>query len=253
MGAEVTESKLAAALAEFHKNLPDVGKGSVNPAFNSKYADLADIVKVVLPALGKQGLAWIATPRFTDIGFVLEYELRHTSGESVSGAWPLPDPTKTDQQKLGSAVTYAKRYTLCAVTGVAPDADDDGNASRTGSAASAPAKRAPAAAKRPSGQERVANASAALRAAPDREAFDTVWEQIRTSGLAGIADLVALHEELSAGFPPSAVDKWTPKTPAEGATPSASPSDAPSAGSELSQEEYEAQQAALFDTQGAEA
>src|SRR3546814_9829350 len=94
--------------------MPDVSKGSTNPHFGSKYADLADIVKVVLPALAAQGLAWITTPTMVDDSFVLRYELRHVSGESVEGQWPLPDPTKAKAQELGSAVTYAKRYTLSA-------------------------------------------------------------------------------------------------------------------------------------------
>ncbi len=67
---------LGAALAAFHAELPEVHKGSTNPAFKSKYADLADVVKVVLPALAKQGLAWITRPAMTEEGFVLAYELR---------------------------------------------------------------------------------------------------------------------------------------------------------------------------------
>ena len=121
---------LTAALAAFQADLPKVGKGSVNPAFKSKYADLADVVAVVLPALAKQGLTWVTRPTFTENGFVLAYELRHVSGESVTGEWPLPDPG-TPAQQMGSAVTYAKRYTLSAVTGIAPDDDDDGNAAQS--------------------------------------------------------------------------------------------------------------------------
>src|SRR3546814_5316296 len=74
-------SELARALAEFHKTMPDVSMGSTNPHFGSKYADLADIVKVVLPALAAQGLAWITTPTMVDDSFVLRYETseEHTS------------------------------------------------------------------------------------------------------------------------------------------------------------------------------
>lgn len=118
---------LAAALSAFQADLPNVRKGSRNEHFKSSYADLADVVGVVLPALARQGLAWITVPTITEAGFALQYSLRHVSGESIDGVWPLPDPSTSTSQVVGSAVTYAKRYALSAVTGVAPDEDDDGN------------------------------------------------------------------------------------------------------------------------------
>jgi hypothetical protein len=53
---------------------------------------------------------------------VLHYELRHVSDDSVSGDYPL---TGGSPQEIGSAITYARRYCLCSVTGVAPESDDD--------------------------------------------------------------------------------------------------------------------------------
>lgn len=120
---------LTAALSAFQADLPKVGKGSTNPAFKSKYADLADVVAVVLPALAKQGLAWVTAPDLTENGPVLRYQLRHTSGEVIEGLWPLPEGVKA--QELGSWITYGRRYTLSAVTGIAPDDDDDGNTANT--------------------------------------------------------------------------------------------------------------------------
>lgn len=152
-------ASLTAALAAFQAELPDVGKNSTNPHFKSKYADLADVVKVVLPALAKQGLAWVAAPTLTDHGFVLAYELRHTSGESIKGEWPLPDATG-NAQALGSAVTYAKRYTLSAVTGIAPDEDDDGNAAQSATRSRPAPKQKPA----PAGWEDAIDTATALDA-----------------------------------------------------------------------------------------
>ncbi|MCK2024605.1 ERF family protein [Microbacterium sp. kSW2-24] len=120
-------ASLAAALSAFQYELPRIQKGSRNDHFKSNYADLADVVGVVLPALARQGLAWITVPTLTSAGFVLEYSLKHVGGESIDGSWPLPDPSAATPQAVGSAVTYAKRYALSAVTGVAPDEDDDGN------------------------------------------------------------------------------------------------------------------------------
>lgn len=200
-------SEIAKALTAFHADLPNVSKGSTNPAFKSKYADLADIVHVVLPALAKNGLAWITRPTYVDGAFVLAYELRHISGESISGEWPLPDPTQANPQQLGSAVTYAKRYTLSAVTGIAPDTDDDGNA--------ASAKGTPRASRPAAAQDRIAKAETALRGAADRDSFDRVWDQVKLSGLAGIPQLLNVHSELNATFPASTVDSWAPADPPE--------------------------------------
>lgn len=125
MAAKSSHSSLAAALAAFQADLPKVHKGSTNTHFKSKYAALEDIVSVVLPKLAAQGLAWITRPTADDGALVLEYELRHESGESITGTYPLGSG---NHQQLGSAITYARRYTLSAVTGIAPDEDDDGNA-----------------------------------------------------------------------------------------------------------------------------
>ncbi|GJF06721.1 ERF family protein [Pseudonocardia sp. D17] len=130
-GAEVTHPSLVAALAGFHRELPRVGKDNTaqvksdKGSYTYRYADLSEISPVVLPLLGRHGLAWSTTPTIDDDGrFVLAYELAHTSGDRKAGMWPLPDPRSTPQV-LGSALTYARRYTLCAVTGIAPGQDDD--------------------------------------------------------------------------------------------------------------------------------
>lgn len=123
----MTEHKtLTAALAAFQADLPKVGKGSINPHFKSRYAALEDIVNIVLPKLAAYGLAWVTMPTKRDDGeFVLRYELRHDNGDVLSGDYPL---SGGNAQQRGSEITYARRYTLCAVVGIAPDDDDDGNA-----------------------------------------------------------------------------------------------------------------------------
>lgn len=118
---------LAAALSAFQASLPSVHKGATGqvPGKRSyKYADLADLSATVLPLLAAQGLSWMTMPTYDDSGrFVLQYELLHTSGESRTGAYPLPTGTAWE---IGSALTYGRRYCLAAVTGVAADEDDDG-------------------------------------------------------------------------------------------------------------------------------
>lgn len=122
--------ELAKALAAFQAECPRVGKGSTANAgtYSYQYADLAEINAVILPLLGKHGLSFSAKPTLVDGRFVLAYTLRHSSGESDEGMYPLPDPTKASPQQIGSNISYARRYAFCAVTGVAPGGDDDDGA-----------------------------------------------------------------------------------------------------------------------------
>jgi hypothetical protein len=126
---------LAAALAAVQANLPSISKGETaevktkqGGTYKYSYADLADVSKVILPLLGAVGLSWITRPTYNETGkFVLAYELLHTSDQSRAGEYPLP--TAGTPQEIGSAITYARRYALCSVTGVAPEQDDDDGAS----------------------------------------------------------------------------------------------------------------------------
>lgn len=126
----MTEAKsLAAALAAFQADMPTIAKANTADAGNYKYryADLSDVTEKVMPLLGKHGLSFTAKPTLTDDGrFVLRYRLQHVSGESDGGDYPL---SGGNAHAIGSAITYARRYTLCAITGVAPGGDDDDGAS----------------------------------------------------------------------------------------------------------------------------
>ena len=192
---------ITAALAAFQSDLPKVGKGSTNPAFKSKYADLADIVAVVLPKLAEHGLAWVTTPTFTVNGFVLAYELRHEGGESITGEWPLPDPSAASSQQMGSAVTYGKRYALSAVTGIAPDDDDDGN--KASEARSAPRRR-------PSAQETVDAAVKAVNECTDPVKLDDLEALAQQRGVNGVQAVKDALESKRAELGPSGVDHWAP-------------------------------------------
>ena len=121
---------LAGALVRLQGALPHVTKDATNPHFRSRYASLAALSDAIMPVLAECGLAWICRPTLNwadpaNLVFTLSYSLRHVSGESIDGQYPLP--SGGTPQQIGSAITYARRYALSAVTGLVADDDDDGN------------------------------------------------------------------------------------------------------------------------------
>jgi hypothetical protein len=124
----MTEHKnIYMALGAAQAGMGKVVKGSTNPAFKSKYADLADVVSVAMPALTEQGIAMYHTMLRDEYGAVMRTILVHgASGTEISCDVPLII-NKNDMQGMKSATTYAKRIGLESLTGIAPE-DDDGNA-----------------------------------------------------------------------------------------------------------------------------
>jgi hypothetical protein len=162
----------AKALAAFQAEIPHVAKSqtaTVPTKAGGKYtydfADLSDITAVALP---KHGLSWSARPTLTEAGFVLRYRLMHAEGYTEDGDYPLPDPMKHSPQELGSAITYARRYSLVSVTGIAPGGeDDDGQKAEKARSAqsSRPATSAPSRAPRTNLPDGIVAARARVRAA----------------------------------------------------------------------------------------
>ena len=117
-------SKLAAALAAAQGMMENAVMNRVNPHFKSKYADLAAIFDAARKPLSANGLAIVQT-----IGDgVLHTRLLHTSGQWIASEHPLPMSGRP--QEIGSALTYARRYSLSALIGIAADEDDDANAAQ---------------------------------------------------------------------------------------------------------------------------
>lgn len=114
---------LPEALAAFQADLPAVTLDGKNPHFNSKFATLANINTIVLPKLSEFGLTFTVGSRVEESGkTVVIGKLLHTSGEYETAEFPV---TETAPQKVGQAFTYARRYTLAALTGIVADGDDD--------------------------------------------------------------------------------------------------------------------------------
>jgi hypothetical protein len=118
---------LWAALVKAQADLKNPPKDSVNPHFKSRYADLATVRDVIVPALAKHGLAVMQMPCEVDSDPALATRLVHSSGEWIQTVMRLR-PQKPDPQGVGSALTYARRYALQAIANVAADEDDDGQA-----------------------------------------------------------------------------------------------------------------------------
>lgn len=119
------QSELANALALAQGEIENSTKDSVNPHFRSKYTSLSEALNVVRPVFAKHGLSVVQMPTFQDNKMFLTTRVMHKSGQFVEGDYQIK-PVKEDPQGYGSAVTYARRYSLMAVAGIAPE-DDDGN------------------------------------------------------------------------------------------------------------------------------
>ena len=143
LGASSATPSLNKALSQLQGELPKVTKGkegavsgvtAAGAKYNYKYsyADLADVTDAVGPLLAKYGLAFHAAPTINPADrreMILIWSLLHESGEDRTGEWPL-GPANQKPQSLGSAITYARRYCLCAATGIAADDDDDAAAAQ---------------------------------------------------------------------------------------------------------------------------
>lgn len=120
-------SAIAKAFVAAKKTFAPALKSSANPHFKSKYADLANCLEAVNDALLDAGIAVYQETSECDNGIVVETVFLHESGESLRGGKLHVPASKQDPQGYGSALTYARRYSLMAACGIAAE-DDDGNA-----------------------------------------------------------------------------------------------------------------------------
>ncbi len=121
---------LAAALNKAQAEMSGAKKGANNPFFKSKYADLNAVVDAVRIPFAENGLSYSQFPVMDDNRVGVETILMHDSGEFIASTLMLPTG-KLDAQAAGSAITYARRYSLQSIAGI-PAEDDDGNAAVKG-------------------------------------------------------------------------------------------------------------------------
>ena len=118
--------EIASALVKAQRAFGPALKTSTNPAFRSKYAKLENCIEAVIDALNENGIMLMQQTRACEDGVIVETTFIHESGEMMSGGVLHVPAAKHDPQGYGSALTYARRYSLQAACGIAPE-DDDGN------------------------------------------------------------------------------------------------------------------------------
>lgn len=151
--------EIASALVKAQKAFGPALKTSSNPHFKSRYADLAACVEAVIDALNSNGVALIQQTHECESGVIVETVFVHESGETFSAGKLHVPASKHDAQGYGSALTYARRYSLMAACGIAPE-DDDGNA-----ATASPPKAAPKAPVKTVGENEISTITNLAKAA----------------------------------------------------------------------------------------
>lgn len=123
-------NEIGSALSKAQGEIEGAAKDSKNPFFNSSYADLASAWASCRKALSTNGIAVIQGTEVLPDQILLVTKLVHSSGQWISSDYPVRFG-KNDSQGIGSAVTYARRYSLMAMVGIAAE-DDDGEGAMAG-------------------------------------------------------------------------------------------------------------------------
>lgn len=129
--------KIAAAFVKAQQGFAPALKTNTNPHFRSKYVALDGCIEAVIDALNSNGIALLQPCHEDQTGVTVETIFLHESGEMLSGGKLHVPAPKQDPQGYGSALTYARRYSLMSSCGIAPE-DDDGNAASNKGTARSP-------------------------------------------------------------------------------------------------------------------
>ena len=122
------EDNLASALAKAQAEIGPAAKTGYNPHFKSTFSTLEDLINASRNALTKNGLSVTQYPDSDQDTTYLVTKLKHASGQDEVSKVKIMLKDPTDIQKLGSALSYLKRYTYASICGIATsEGDDDGN------------------------------------------------------------------------------------------------------------------------------
>lgn len=123
-------SQIGAALAQAHSAIINPPLDKTNPHFGSKFASLGAHLNAVRKPLADNGISVVQSVSSGEGAVILTTTLLHKSGEWLQDAVSMPVPEKATAQAVGSLLTYLRRYSLAAMTGIVGEDDDDGNADR---------------------------------------------------------------------------------------------------------------------------
>ena len=123
-------TKIAVALLKVQQTMKSVTKDSTNPYYKSKYADINSFLDVAVPALNANGIILLQPASHDERGHLVETFLMHDSGEFIASEPMHLELNKPDMQQLGSAITYARRYSLQSLLAMAASDDDANEATR---------------------------------------------------------------------------------------------------------------------------
>ena len=138
----MAEKTLVQALVKAQSEMGHAVFDQVNPQYNSRFASLKSVIDAAKPALNANGIAFIQRSIPMENGISVETVLYGHGEEIATGPVPVP-AQKITAQGYGSAMTYAKRYSLAMAVGIAADEDDDGVAAEAEKPQSAPKKTKP--------------------------------------------------------------------------------------------------------------
>ena len=129
MKTSETLKEISVALVSAIGEIPNPPKNATNPHFKNRYADLASIIETVKPILLKNGLTVIQGSEADGNIVTVRTRIVHVSGEWIETSLTMT-AAGSDPQKIGSAITYARRYSISSFLNIAADDDDDGEENR---------------------------------------------------------------------------------------------------------------------------
>lgn len=122
-----TVTKIASALLLAQKEIGSAKKDSTNPFFKMKYSDLGSVMEACKDAFNNHGITVLQPVETDETITYVRTILLHDSGEYISSSMKVSCKNPDNPQEMGSAITYAKRYSLQAIAFI-PSEDDDGEA-----------------------------------------------------------------------------------------------------------------------------
>ena len=174
------------ALVKAYSEITSAEFDKVNPHFKSKYASLESVIKAVKPSLVKNGILYRQVSKYTENGICIETIFHGHGAELPTGEIFLPVDKRT-AQGFGSALTYARRYSLSLACGIGSEEDDDGNQAEKEVGKKSVPKKTP-----------VKKAEPVKEEAPveKEQEKNSDWSEVFVEGFVGIMKALETEEEV---------------------------------------------------------